>query len=260
MRNEQSMGNGFLCVELAKERIIYQLISLEKNCKLLKHMPHRIIGEDLAIVFVLLLENNHLGMATIKINKEHMNLWEMNEEELWDMAKANTPKLLPATFVSLKDVMLDLLKTQLETNRTVFDEKIWDALFGTYSCPIGRKESQNLQLYILSNSTQAWGASAILYPGVLKEVAKKLGGDLLILPSSVHETIILRREAKLEYNEIAALVKEINQKEVLPEDVLSDSVYLYHSEDDSFCRVAGQMNGNCGKDAGEVYLVAMKED
>ena len=116
MRNEQSMGNGFLCVELAKERIIYQLISLEKNRKLLKHMPHRIIGEDLAIVFVLLLENNHLGMATIKINKEHMNLWEMNEEELWDMAKANTPKLLPATFVSLKDVMLDLLKTQLETN------------------------------------------------------------------------------------------------------------------------------------------------
>ena len=46
----------------------------------------------------------------------------------------------------------------------------------------------------------------------------------------------------------------------MPEDVLSDSVYLYHSEDDSFCRVDGQMNGNCGKDAGEVYLVAMKED
>ncbi len=45
-------------------------------------MTHRIIGEDLAIVFVLLLENNHLGMATIKINNEHMNLWEMNEEEL----------------------------------------------------------------------------------------------------------------------------------------------------------------------------------
>ena len=42
MRNEQSMGNGFLCVELAKERIIYQLISLEKNRKLLKHMPHTI--------------------------------------------------------------------------------------------------------------------------------------------------------------------------------------------------------------------------
>ena len=40
------------------------------------------------------------------------------------MAKANTPKRLPATFVSLKDVMLDLLKTQLETDRTVFDEKI----------------------------------------------------------------------------------------------------------------------------------------
>lgn len=39
-----------------------------------------------------------------------------------------------------------------------------------------------------------------------------LGGDLLILPSSVHETIILRREARLEYNEIAALVKKSTKR------------------------------------------------
>ena len=232
------MDDGFVTVELVKERVIYQLISLEKNRKWLKHMPYRIIGEDLAAVFVLLLGNNHSGMTTVKMNKEHLKLWGMDEEELWEMANANTPKLLPATFVSLKDVMLDLLKTQREIKRTVFDEEAWDALFEPYSCLIDRKESQNLPLYVLSNSSQTWGASAILYPGVLREAAKKLGGDLLILPSSVHETIIVRQEVGLEYDEIAALVKEINQREVLPEDVLSDSIYLYNREMDTIERIA----------------------
>ena len=71
------------------------------------------------------------------------------------------------------------------------------------------------------------GASVILYPGVLRMAAKKLGGDLLVLPSSIHEVIIMRWENGAEYDEITEIVKEINQKEVMPEDVLLDSVCFY---------------------------------
>ena len=90
------------------------------------------------------------------------------------------------------------------------------------------------------------GASVILYPDVLRMAAKKLGGDLLVLPSSIHEVILVRHENIGEYDKIAEFVKEINQKEVLSEDVLSDSVYRYEEKNASFCRIAG----NRGKDAG----------
>ncbi len=97
------------------------------------------------------------------------------------------------------------------------------------------------------------GASVILYPDVLRMAAKKLGGDLLVLPSSIHEVIIMRWENGAEYDEITEIVKEINQKEVMPEDVLLDSVCFYCRKDDSFCRVTG----NDGKEEGCIEYHAM---
>ena len=48
----------------------------------------------------------------------------------------------------------------------------------------------SLPMYILTNSRQTNGASAILYPGVLSSLAKKLGGNMLLIPSSIHEFLV----------------------------------------------------------------------
>ena len=85
-------------------------------------------------------------------------------------------------------------------------------------------------MYILSNQSGINGAAVLMYPGVLESAAEQIGGDLLILPSSVHEVILLRWDPEIQLKRAAELVKFINQKDVLPEDVLADAVYVYRRD------------------------------
>lgn len=236
-RGEADMGSIVQDVELVKEKMIFQLVSLERNQEMLSHMPYRRIGDDLAVIYALLWKKDCSAMMTVKVNQEHRKFWGMSEEELWELAKVNTPRLFPVEMKSIEDVMCDLLRKQLEAEEIVLDEKVMDELFNPNKWQTDVKENHNLQMYVLSNQYGAWGASAILYPGVLRKAAKKLGGDLLILPSSIHEVLFMRRENIPEYHVLAEVVREVNKKEVLPEEVLSDSLYLYSGKDDSFCRV-----------------------
>ena len=98
-------------------------------------------------------------------------------------------------------------------------------------------------MYVLTNKYKLWGATAFLYPGVLKAAAKRFGKDLIILPSSVHEVILIPQDNLEEFGDLSEIVKNINDHDVLPEEVLSDSVYRYCCEDDTFCRVAGNNEG-----------------
>lgn len=227
---EPAVVNRFFQVELIKDRIIYQLINLEKNREILETIPHRVIGKDLAVVFAVLWEKDDAGMMTTKIKWEHVRYWQMEEEELWELANKNTPVLLPVVVESLEDVLMDLLKAQFEESGITFNEGAWDKVLDAHRSRGEQQESIRSKLYVLTNVHKTWGASVILYPEVLKTVSQKLGGDLLILPSSIHEVLFMRDNLS-EYGELAEMVKEINKKEVLPEEVLSDSVYIYTAKE-----------------------------
>lgn len=240
-KSDSIIASNDLNVGLAKDNMIYQLISLEKNEERLRNMPHRIIGEDLAVVFSVLLEKNNQAMMSAKISHDCLKHWGMKEEELWELADKNTPKLLPVKMERLTDVLIDLLKAQIEESGIELNEEAWNNLLDTHKKQMD--EQVELPMYILSNQYKVWGASTILYPGALKAAAKQLDGDLIVLPSSIHEVILVRKEMMLDYDTMAEMVKEINQKEVLEEEVLSDSVYLYCRKDDSFRRVSWNKAG-----------------
>ena len=96
----------------------------------------------------------------------------------------------------------------------------------------GRKGKPAGLMYVLTNTINIRGAAAILYPGVLKEIAGQLGGDFIIFPSSIHETILAKAKGFFDWEAAEATVSEINLKEVEPEDILSDTVYYYHQAKD----------------------------
>ena len=73
----------------------------------------------------------------------------------------------------------------------------------------------------------------MLYPGVLKEFSKKIGHDLIILPSSVHEVLLLPYDSTYSFQEMADMVKDVNEKCVPVEEQLSNQVYYYSSTQDS---------------------------
>ena len=90
-----------------------------------------------------------------------------------------------------------------------------------------------IPLSILTNTSGIFGASAMLYPGVLKEFSKKIGHDLIILPSSVHEVLLLPYDSTYSFQEMADMVTDVNEKCVPVEEQLSNQVYYYSSTQDS---------------------------
>ena len=225
--------------ESVKNKIIYQVVNLKKNQESLKNVPYRVIGEDLAAVFVVLVEKDNTGIMTVKINQDFLTYWELSEEELWILANKNTPKLLPVEMESLSDLLIALFRTSIEKNGVILKPEAWDKLQEAHKEQINEMNGIESQMYVLTNKYKLWGAAAFLYPGVLKAAAKRFGKNLIILPSSVHETILIPQDNMPEFGDLAEMVKNINDHDVLPEEVLSDSVYRYCCEDDTFCRVVG---------------------
>ena len=88
---------------------------------------------------------------------------------------------------------------------------------------------EQMQMYIISNKSRVNGAATMFYDGVLSSMSDKLGTDLYVLPSSVHEVIAISTQAG-EPDDLQEMVQEINNTEVAPEERLSDSVYKFDSK------------------------------
>lgn len=89
------------------------------------------------------------------------------------------------------------------------------------------QEDEGDFMYVLSNQLRSFGAASIVYPHVLEMVGKIVGEDFCVLPSSVHEVIIVPESYSLEQKEMDEMVTEINATQVADEEVLSNHAYFY---------------------------------
>ncbi len=214
-KNEFFDLQAFLDFERAKEHIVYKLVNYEKNKELLEKIPHRQFL-DMAVVYYYLVETEELSNATILIYNNHLENWNVTAGELDAIAKENTPKLLKEDLRSMTEVIRELLRKKGIPEEEIFTE-----------------EPEEEVMYVLSNNTQVFGAAAILYSGVLKAFAKKVKKDLLILPSSVHEVIILPKSDDMNVETLRQMVMEVNSTQVEEVEVLSDNVYCYERKTDA---------------------------
>lgn len=198
-------------------RIVYKLVHQGKNKELLKEVPW-IPYLDLAIVFYCLLSKSSTENASVLIRNEHLSYWNVSAGDLLSLAQKNTPFLLSSCCDSLTELLLPVLdqlppKEQDDTRQA----------FTTASVP----------MYVLTNHQRFLGACCILYDDVLKEIAERLECDLYILPSSVHEVILIPADVTESVLTLSQMVCEINQSEVSGEEILSDHIYYYHRNTDS---------------------------
>lgn len=193
----------FPCV---KSKIVYRLINREKNQKLLKEVPY-MPWKDLAIVFYLLLEiNGHqMQQAAMLIKKEQLDWWSTSVEGLYQNAMQNTEKLFPYELTNMYALLTEMLGID-ELEEHITEEE---------------------SMYVLTNQMRSFGAAAILYPDRLEMLASYLKENFYILPSSVHEMIILPESGALPKEELNAVIQEINGSQVNAEEYLSDHAYYY---------------------------------
>lgn len=189
-----------------KDMIVYHLINRERNKELLKQIPY-VPYMDLAIVFYVLIEVNKYGTASMLIRNEHLKEWDVTKEMVYQSARRNTEKILPYEFNTMKAVIEEMAGAKREEKEDV--------------------------MYVLSNKIRNYGAAAILYQNRLKNIGDYLKENYYVLPSSIHEVIIVPESEAPSQNDLSAMVKEINESQVEEEEVLSDWAYYYDRETDN---------------------------
>ena len=195
--------------EKVKDSILFRLINLESNKEYLKNAAY-VPFLDLAICFYVVVgEGDEIG--TMQLSKDIFNTWDISIDELYEQAMRNTPVLMPYEFRSMSEVLGNLFE---------------DDDFSQYMNPPS-------SLWVLGNDKQMFGASAILYDGIMKMIAEKMDvEDIIILPSSIHECILLPLADGHSAGSLQEMVAEVNDSQVESEDRLSYSVYKYSLKND----------------------------
>ena len=165
----------------------------------------------MAVVYYCLIEQFEDMSATALIYNTHMYSWKVTESDIYRAAYENTPKLLNFSIQSMASLFMEKIKT----------DELCDV---TYDDLKGLEEND---MFVLTNESRLNGASCMLYDNVLKEFADSVESDLYILPSSIHEVILLPKREIYNINDLKSMVHEVNAEEVAPDEVLSDQVYTY---------------------------------
>lgn len=205
--------------EYAKSKLVYKLIHLEKNQELLKGIPF-VPYLDLAIVFYLLLDSSETGSASILISNELQHVWKVDLSDLYSIASLNTPKLLSAELVPMNTVIQELLGY---VSAEDFESHDFD--------------ENDSHLFVLSNELRHLGAACILYDRVLEDIGNQLNEDFYVLPSSIHETIILPASYHIRDFDLDEMIVEINATQVSAEETLSDHAYYYSRKESKLLQV-----------------------
>lgn len=210
--NERVDMSWFRDFEKVRGKVAFKLINYEKNNELLEQIPHTKVL-DLVKVYYVIVETEEIGRGTILIHNSHCELWGIRTEQLDKVATENTPKLLPAVLDTMSNVVKDILG------------------MGELDCEECGVFSNNM--YIMSNSNRVFGAAALCYKDAIRDFASEVGSDIVILPSSVHELILIKCGKDTDYSYFKELVPLVNSTELQLDEVLSDSVYVYHRDTDS---------------------------
>mgnify|MGYP000535630292 FL=1 len=86
------------------------------------------------------------------------------------------------------------------------------------------------QFYLVSNRRGKLGAICMCYPGVLESLSQRFEASLYVIPSSIHECMVIPDYDVFPEECLSDMVRDVNEKTVKPQEILSDHVYYYHRE------------------------------
>lgn len=201
------VGN-LTCLEQIRDRIQAKLVNRSKNEEYLQDKPFIQIA-DLAVIYYISLKESDYGHASVIITDNMLSLYGISVEDLHSIALSNM-RGKEAQFLTMAEVLRGLMPDVEDT----FDHV-------------------DTTMYVLTNADKLNGAAMLLDIDTMDRIAEKIGTSYYILPSSVHETIIvpasITESSSLE--NLAEMVIEINGTQVAPDEVLSDHVYRYNYTD-----------------------------
>ena len=201
-----------------KDKVFFSLINAEQNRELLNTVPHREF-EDLAIVYRWNIGSDSMGTYTNLVNNDLAEKEGLTENDLYNAANKNTKELFPVLVKNMNEVISELIFGDSELSGDM-EEEFTEVMMET---------QDERSMYVITNESKLFGAASMLYEEPLHELAEKIGSDLYILPSSIHEVIAVSADFGSP-DELAEMVYEINMDQVDINDRLSNQVYCYDKD------------------------------
>ena len=192
--------SGITDFEQVKERIVYSLINYERNTDFLATVPHEKI-EDLAIIYKILMPQGepYGDMATITIHNNLFSLYDVSVEELHEIAADNMKRILPGNIQHISEI-----------------------LGGDIELPW----FEDAEMYIVSNDRKTFGAGCILEPEIMDALAERLGNTYYVIPSSVHEVIVVPEMEGYSPSFFENMISEVNENQLADVEVLGTKPYV----------------------------------
>ena len=191
-------------LENYREKLFIKVVNLEKNKKRLENCPF-IPFLDLAITFRYLVHKDEQDISSTLINNALMDMWGLNTQAIYKIAYKNMKKLFPPSIRKLSDII-----------NCCSDD------FGIIP--------EN-EMYVITNDSGINGASYIICKEIIDDFCRKKNSDYYLIPSSIHELILVPKSLDEDGENLKMFVKEVNKTAVLPVDFLSDNVYFYSRDD-----------------------------
>ena len=195
-----------------RDKIAAKLINTYQNREYLEDKPHTDIA-DLSAVYYIDLRSDSLGNMTTVITDSLLAQYGITLEKLHEIAIQNM--VTKARFCNMFEILSELMSDSLPQDEF---------------CP-----ADNM-MFVLTNESKLNGAAMLLCPETMDKIAELVGSSYYILPSSIHETLVVPFSDGMNVEELKNMVHEVNSTQLSADEILSDNVYIY--DYDKHCIVA----------------------
>lgn len=238
-KDAKGIVNQITDYDATKDKIVPRIVNKESNEERLQGLPHTEMG-DLAVTYHVDLGTSEDGQMSVAINNEMMEKYGVSVEELHDQACANMETMTPTQFKSMADTLMEIMVPDYAEMSEERREEV--------KAEMGVAGPGEDAMYVISNSSKTFGAAALLDSDTMDQIEKKIG-EFYILPSSVHECILVPKTQDMDLATLENMVQEVNATQVAPNEVLSDHVYAYDSETKEIYRADREEEHNLQKEA-----------
>ena len=176
--------------EQMKSKLSMEVVSAEKNAELLESVPHERM-EDMAVVYRFVLDQTDSGNGTILVTNQLLDQYGITKEQLRADAMENAPEIRPSEIRGMSEVMSELAPGM-----------------------IPEVAPEDEQMFVATVPDKIHGAGVIAYPNFMEDAAQKMGGDFFVLPSSIHEVLLVKDNGQMTAKELENMVKEVNATQV----------------------------------------------
>ncbi|MBR1856837.1 MAG: hypothetical protein IJ803_07155 [Oribacterium sp.] len=202
--------------DVMKNKLVMEVVSSETNAELLETIPHKDI-EDMAVIYRFDVKDIVGEGATVIVTNKMLDNYGVTPEQLHEDAVKNAPEIRPIVIQGMAEVLakqmgvedLDMLGLNIPPEQE--------------------------QIFVASVPDNVHGAGILAYEDFMDKASERVGNQsFFILPSSIHELLIVPDNGMMDLHSLEQMVKEVNATTVDPSEKLTDNVYHYDAKDKIF--------------------------